>query len=74
MFQIERMNGSFLLILLTSHSLSTANNDRLKDELHDCKRIVRRTDDEITKLEERMQKLKQEKELLELAFKKKEDQ
>uniref|UniRef100_A0A1B0G7Z2 UBP-type domain-containing protein n=1 Tax=Glossina morsitans morsitans TaxID=37546 RepID=A0A1B0G7Z2_GLOMM len=64
----------FLEQELKQKGCNTANNDRLKDELHDCKRIVRRTDDEITKLEERMQKLKQEKELLELAFKKKEDQ
>uniref|UniRef100_A0A1A9ZHL2 UBP-type domain-containing protein n=1 Tax=Glossina pallidipes TaxID=7398 RepID=A0A1A9ZHL2_GLOPL len=64
----------FLEDELKQKGCNAANNDRLKDELHDCKRIVRSGDDEITKLEERMQKLKQEKELLELAFKKKEDQ
>uniref|UniRef100_A0A1A9VB82 Uncharacterized protein n=1 Tax=Glossina austeni TaxID=7395 RepID=A0A1A9VB82_GLOAU len=64
----------FLEEELKQKECNTASNDRLKNELHDCKSIVRSAEDEITKLEERMQKLKQEKELLELAFKKKEDQ
>uniref|UniRef100_A0A1A9WJ98 UBP-type domain-containing protein n=1 Tax=Glossina brevipalpis TaxID=37001 RepID=A0A1A9WJ98_9MUSC len=49
-------------------------SNRLEDELRCCKLSVRTTDDEITKLEKRMQSLKEEKELLELALRKKEEQ